>query len=390
MSGHSAPALAEAGTAGALDRLDARQVEPRPEPRESKPAPRDPKPESREPEIVRCDDSYRGRWNSFVDATPEASFYHRYEWREINRASFGHQSTYLATVEGEKITGVLPLVRVKSALFGSIGCSMPFVNYGGPVAANAAAEAALMREAVRVADDWRVSYLELRSRRYLGDAHPSADHKVSMTIDLNPDPDVLWAGFKTGHRQDIRRAYKNGLTAKVGGLDLLDDFYAILSTSWRDLGTPIYRKSYFASIIAAFPGAVRVLVVYAGDKPVATAFDGVHAGTVEGMWLGMLNEHRKDGVGYVIYWELIKNACENGYRSFHLGRSTAQSGGETFKKKWNAQGLQLHWHYILRARRDLPQLNVQNPKYQAAINAWRRLPLPVTQAIGPFVARCIP
>jgi lipid II:glycine glycyltransferase (peptidoglycan interpeptide bridge formation enzyme) len=108
------------------------------------------------------------------------------------------------------------------------------------------------------------------------------------------------------------------------------------------------------------------------------------------MWLGMRSEFRKQMVGYVLYWELIKDACERGYARFHLGRSTAQSGGEQFKKKWNAEAVQLYWQYILRTRTDLPRLNPDNRKYRLAIAAWRKLPVGVTQRIGPLIARSIP
>jgi lipid II:glycine glycyltransferase (peptidoglycan interpeptide bridge formation enzyme) len=111
---------------------------------------------------------------------------------------------------------------------------------------------------------------------------------------------------------------------------------------------------------------------------------------VEGMWLGMRAEFRKQMVGYVLYWELIKDACQRGYTRFHLGRSTAQSGGEQFKKKWNADAVQLYWQYILRTRDEIPALNVSNPRYQLAIKTWQKLPVPVTQVLGPFIARSIP
>ena len=124
--------------------------------------------------------------------------------------------------------------------------------------------------------------------------------------------------------------------------------------------------------------------------PAAAAFDGLSTHTVEGMWMGARGEYRSKGVNYVLYWELIKDACLKGFREFHLGRSTADSGGETFKKKWNANVNQLYWIYLLRGGRDIPQLNVANPRYQLAIKAWQRLPLSVTQAVGPFLARSIP
>jgi Acetyltransferase (GNAT) domain len=124
--------------------------------------------------------------------------------------------------------------------------------------------------------------------------------------------------------------------------------------------------------------------------PAAAAFDGMHGDTVEGMWLGMLSQYKRKLVGYVLYWELIKHACENGFKQFHLGRSSVDSGGEQFKKKWNARPIQLYWHYLLRRDTEIPQLNTNNGKYHMAMAAWRRLPLGVTQQLGPLISRSIP
>lgn len=341
-------------------------------------------------QIIRCDRSHDGAWNAFVQASPQASFYHRAEWRSINERCFGHEVVHVAALDGARCVGVFPLVRLKSLLFGNIACSMPFVNYGGPVAESTAIERALLAAAADVAAEWRVDYVEIRSTRHLGDDYPCSDHKVSMTVALDQSSDVLWNRFKTGQRQDIRRAYKNGFTAKFGP-ELIDDFYTVLSDSWRDLGTPIYRLDYLKAILTTFPDATRVCVIYAADgTPAAGAFDGIHNGTVEGMWLGTRSCYRKELVGYVLYWELIKHACEGGYQRFHLGRSSKDSGGEAFKKKWNAEMEQLYWHYMLRTRKDIPSLNPNNPKYQLAIRTWQKLPLPVTQMVGPFIARSIP
>lgn len=341
-------------------------------------------------QIVDCDDSWREPWNAFVAHHPDGSFYHRFEWREVNRACFGHQSVYLAAIEEGRIVGVLPIVQLKSRLFGNIACSMPFVNYGGPCADSEAIAQRLLDEAERVVERWQAKYLELRSRTYLGPRYPSSDHKVSMMVDLDPDPEKLWHAFKTGHRQDIRKGQKNGFEATFGGPELLDDFYALLSESWRDLGTPIYAKSYFETIVKTFGPAIRIVLVRRGDMPVATAFDGLHGDTVDGMWLAQRAAFRNQNAGYVLYWELIRQACIAGHTRFHLGRSTAHSGGEVFKKKWNAQTKPLHWHYILRSSRSMPELNVQNPKYRLAIEAWRRLPVGLTQMVGPSIARSIP
>jgi FemAB-related protein (PEP-CTERM system-associated) len=340
-------------------------------------------------EIVQCDDRHRDAWTAYVLASPRAAVYHRYEWRNVNAACFGHRSAYLAAMEGGRIVGVFPIVRVKSQLFGNIACSLPFVNYGGPCGDTDAIEQALVDAARPIVDEWRVDYLEVRSRRPL-DGLPTSEHKVSMTLDLDPNPDVLFKAFSSAHRQDIRGGYKKGLTARIGGVELLADFYAVLSESWRDMGTPIYSISYLRTVAQTFPDLTRICVIYAGSEPAAASLDMLAGETAEGLWLGSRGKFRRQYAGYVLYWEIIKNACERGLKRFHLGRSTTQSGGEQFKKKWNAYAVPLYWQYVLRNRRDIPQLNVTNPKYQLAIKAWQKLPVPVTQVIGPLIARSIP
>ncbi len=341
-------------------------------------------------QIIRCDASHDSRWNEFVQASPRASFYHRAEWRAINERVFGHKTVYLGAEDAGRLIGVFPIVRLKSLLFGNIACSMPFVNYGGPCGESEEVEARLLTAASALADEWGVDYVEVRSQRHLGEAYPSSDHKVSMTIALDPDPESVMARFKRDQRAEIRRAAKHGFVVKFGS-ELVDDFYAVLSASWRELGTPIFGLDYLKTIVTAFPGATRICVVYdINGVPAAGAFDGIHNGTVEGMWLGMRSEYRKQLVGYVLYWELIRHACELGCRTFHLGRSSKDSGGEQFKKKWNAETLQLYWTYILRTRQDIPSLNPDNPKYRLAIKAWQKLPIKATQWIGPFIARSIP
>jgi len=340
--------------------------------------------------IVECDASHAARWDAYVGRSPTAAFYHRWNWATINRDELGHRTFALAALNGDAIVGVFPVVQVRSRLFGNILCSMPFVNYGGPSADSAEIERALLEAAAGVAERERADYLEVRSRQPLASPWPAATHKVSLTIDLQRDPELLFKAFTTKHRQEIRRAYKNDLTARVGGAELLDDFYAVLSDSWHAHGTPLYHKGYFARILSTFGDDVRICVVYAGTDPAGAAFDGFHNGTVEGMWLGSKAVYRNRLVGYVLYWELIKHACESGFTRFHLGRSTAESTGESFKKKWNADTMQLYWSYALRSRSELPDLNVTSRKFQLAIKVWQETPAWLVGRVGPVIAKSIP
>jgi len=86
--------------------------------------------------IARPEESGR-EWDGFLETHPQGSFYHRFAWMHLNQAQLGHSGIYLEARDGESITGVLPLVLTRSRIFGRILCSLPFVNYGGPVAVDA-------------------------------------------------------------------------------------------------------------------------------------------------------------------------------------------------------------------------------------------------------------
>jgi FemAB-related protein (PEP-CTERM system-associated) len=341
-------------------------------------------------QIVRCDQSQAEAWDAFVRREERASFYHLFQWKAVNEESFGHQTFYLAAMDEGRIQGVFPLVCLKGKLFGKILCSLPFVNYGGPCTVEPGAERLLLEEARTIVEQRGIDYLEIRSARRLGEELLTSEHKVSMTLDLAGNPEVLWKAFKTKHRTSIRHAYKNDLSVRRGGVELLDTSYNILSESWRNLGTPIYQKGYFERVLRAFPQETAIFVVDHCGVPIATAVNGYFRGMVEGMWFGTRAEYRRLEPTYVLYWEMIKDACEQGFQRFHLGRSTVDSGGEAFKKKWNAYPTQLYWQYFVRKGRAVPPLNASNPKLQLAMSAWRRLPLGVTRVLGPMVAKGIP
>lgn len=332
------------------------------------------------------------RWDNFLAETGCGAFYHRYGWMKIIREAFGHEvfPMFCENSSGD-IVGVLPLVFLNSRLFGKILCSMPFLNYGGTASLSGEIERTLVDAARDTARELAVDFLEIRSRQRLEQSGLSVSTaKVSMTIDLDRDPDVLWDGFSSKHRTAIRRAYKNGLSVVKGGSDLVPDFYRLLSLSWKALGTPLYREDFFDRIAQVFSEDLELFLCVHNGVPIAAAMNGVHGATVEGMWLGVAPGGRKVQYSYVLYWEMIRDACELGRNVYHLGRSTADSGGEGFKKKWNSRSEQLYWHYDLINRSDLPELNVTNPKFEMAIRLWRRLPMRVTDLIGPAIASGIP
>jgi len=341
-------------------------------------------------EIRESTDADADAWNAFVDNEPSGSFYMQYGWRNINERILGHRAHYLAAYRDNVICGVLPLVAVNSALFGKILCSMPFVNQGGPCAADMPSALALCAAAQRKADQLQVDYLELRSPRQLDTQLSAATHKVNMPVTLHADPESLFNGFAKSHRRNLRRAMKEGVELRSGGIELFPDFKIVIENLWRSLGTPMYTPDFFASVLRTFPNRSRIFAVYKDNQVVAAMLVGYGNGTAESMWGGSHPDFRHLDANYVLYWEMIRDACLQGLKRFNLGRSTNDSGGTQFKSKWNAVTEQQYWYFYRPDGGPMPQLNVGNPKFRLAIETWKRLPLTLTRLIGPPVARLIP
>src|SRR5262245_50034910 len=81
--------------------------------------------------VEHVEDALARDWDAYVDSHADACAYHSYAWRRVVRTAFGHETHYLAARDGEGICGVLPLVRLRSALFGDFMVSLPYFNYGG-------------------------------------------------------------------------------------------------------------------------------------------------------------------------------------------------------------------------------------------------------------------
>jgi FemAB-related protein (PEP-CTERM system-associated) len=329
------------------------------------------------------------QWNLFLLGCPDANFYLRYEWVRINQEELGHDVVCFMAEQGGDIAGVLPVVRVRSRIFGDILVSMPFVNFGGPAAITSEVETSLVDAACKEAERLGCDYLEIRADRPLGNLQ-STTHKVSMTVELMPDPDELWKSFSTKHRKNVKKAQESQLVVRSGGIEFLDVFYQLMERGWRKLGTPLYRKSYFKKIFESFGEDARVFVAFHGEKPAAVALNGAYRGVMEGMWAAVDPDAVALQPNYVLYWEMLQYACRHGFQRFHLGRSTVGSGGQFFKSRWNAHPKQLYWNYYVVDAEGLPGLNPDHPRYQLAIRTWQRLPLSVTRVLGPSLARLIP
>jgi len=330
-------------------------------------------------------------WDSYVASHRDSTNYHRYSWRNVIKKSFGHKAYYLAARDNKDvICGILPLFFIKSSLFGNHLISLPFLNYGGMLANSAVISARLLKESQNILHGLQAEYVEFRHLEGTLGGLETKKHKVAMILDLERNEDAQWKALDAKVRNQVRKAQKCGLSIVAGHLDLLDGFYEVFTRNMRDLGTPVYAKSFFRNILEVFAETARIISVMQGNKAVASGILTWFRDTLEVPWASSISDYREKCPNNLLYWEAIRFAIENGYGKFDFGRSTPGGGTFHFKKQWGAKPVQLHWQYLLANGGHIPDLNPGNPKYSLAIKVWQRLPLAVANSLGPWIVRGIP
>ena len=312
-------------------------------------------------------------------------------WLNVLARGMRHTPYCLEVREGERTCGFLALADVKSFLFGRFLVSMPYLNYGGPVADDEETATILIDQAAQLADDLGVRYLELRHE--LATVHPALKHsrtdKVHMRLDLPADVGQLWKNIGSKVRNQVDKGTRNDLKVSWGGREAVADFYAVFSQNMRDLGTPVYSQRLFTAILEQFPDRAELCVVRAGTEPVAAALLLHGWGVTEVPSASSLRSHNHTCANMLLYWHLLKRTVERGQDVFDFGRSSENSSTMRFKKQWGASPSPSGWQFYVR-QGNLGSMQKENPRYQKFIQIWQRLPVTVTQMMGPMIVRGIP
>lgn len=329
----------------------------------------------------------RDDWEHFVSSRHDAAGYHAWDWQEVFKRAFDHDSIYLIARRAGAVAGVLPLVEIKSLLFGRTLTSLPFLNYGGVLADDLASGQALVAASRREAVARHCRHVELRHVAAQFPDLPCKQHKVSMRLPLAPG---LWERLDRKVRNQVRKAEKSGLTVERGGGELVDDFYAVFARNMRDLGTPVYSRRLFEEVFRVFPDRATLHVVRLEGRPVAAGITYRTPGMTQLPWASAIRDYNALSPNMLLYWDAIQYAADAGCAVFDMGRSTPNEGTFKFKQQWGAEPLPLNWEYQLRSEQPLPNVSPANPKFQLAIALWQRLPLALTLRVGPMIVRAIP
>jgi FemAB-related protein (PEP-CTERM system-associated) len=333
-----------------------------------------------------CENTAAARWDAFVLGCPQATFFHRAGWQRVLQQVFGHPTYFLYAERDGCIEGVLPLAQVKSLLFGHALVSLPFADYGGVAASNAAAADALELQAQKIARSLGAGHLELRNVDRRHQDWPLQDLYVRLRKPILSDDEANMLAIPRKQRAMVRKGIKHGLRSEI---DLgVDRFFALFADNVHRHGTPAMPKRWFQALRDEFGPDCEVLTVLSSDgRPLSSVLSFYFRDQVLPHHAGDDLTARNLAANDFKYWELMRRAAARGLTGFDFGRSKQGSGPHAFKMNWGFEPTPLHYEHCLYKRDTVPQNNPGNAKYRLMIEAWRRLPLGLANWLGPFIVR---
>lgn len=325
--------------------------------------------------------------DSFVEEQG-GTIFQRPAWLQAVEQGTGQRSAGLVARKLDTITGWLPLTAVRSPLFGHALVSSGFAVDGGILASDRDSAAALAQSVQRFAEQSSFSSIELRGGDIPAGWRSWSDKHCGFIGDLAEDDEQQLLAIPRKARAEVRKGLKNELTVTIGrGPEDLEAHYSVYSASVRNLGTPVFPSKLFAAMLKAFPDGSDILTVSMGSKPVSSVLSFYHDGAVLPFWGGGTFEARALRANERMYYELMLHARRKGMRKFDFGRSKTGSGPYKFKKNWGFEPAPLTYGEWAAPGQQVRDIDPTSEGYSRKIELWKKLPLPVANTIGPWIAR---
>lgn len=342
-----------------------------------------------------ADNNDLARWDEYVQTHPLASPYHLFAWKRAVEEAYGHKTYYLLAEDNGLVTGVLPLMYLKLPLISGELVSLPYCDIGGILAKDDLTLERLISGSVDLARRLKAKYISLRGQTYSSQidhlnvkVHVQS-HKVRMLMDIPGSSGILWEGFRSKLRSQIRKAEKNGLIFKWGDSNDLDDFYMVFSCNMRDIGSPVHSKELFFRILHHYGKNIRMGMVFCDRVPIGAGIILSMNNTISIPWASTLQDYKNLSPNMLLYWNFLKYAADNGYTTFDFGRSTPDEGTYHFKLQWGAKPAVLNWSYIIMNSKKMAFAQTSAIKRDSMARLWRNLPLSLANTIGPVIRKHI-
>ncbi|MCG7981146.1 MAG: FemAB family PEP-CTERM system-associated protein [Candidatus Thiodiazotropha lotti] len=338
-------------------------------------------------------DGDKGKWDEYVKRHQSASPYHLYSWKTAIEVSYRHKAYYILAEEDNNIVGVLPLVQLKLPIYLNNLVSLPFCDVGGVISDSEQIQDELLAYILKLKSELKINSIELRgdlarntdNENFL---HQDDTDKVRMMLDIEGSSDELLSSFKSKLRSQIKKSEKNGLVFNWENEHKLDRFYTVFSQNMKDLGSPVHSKRWFQAVQDSYGENAAIGLVELEGQPVGCCLILMTDTNLAIPWASTLRQYNRLAPNMLLYWNILKYACDNGYKQVDFGRSSQDQGTYRFKTQWGAKPKDLAWYTITDNGNTKSESGLMGYR-RVAESAWQKLPLTAANYIGPLVRKYI-
>ena len=344
---------------------------------------------------MRCieyNENYKEKWIDFVEKNPQSTLYHDILWKNVLGESFSLKSHYLICIsESNEIIGILPLFEIKDIFRRAYLISIPYFTNAGICISNENAKHKLIEKTIKIAQNLNVQYVELRHlTKYSLEGLKNRFSFATSILNIDIDKHSMWKKmFSDSVRRNICKAQNSNLEVSRGKEELLN-FFKVYTTNMHDLGSPAMPLRFLENILSIFSKRSTIIVIKQNNTAIAGMIVLKHKKTLYDPFVSSLKKYNYLRQNNLLYWEAIKFGQECGLTEFDLGRSTIGSGVFNFKSRWGAKTENLSYQYIFNRIKRMPICDSVNNKYALCIKIWKKLPLWVTNYIGPKLIPYLP
>ena len=328
-------------------------------------------------------------WDDYVLKHANGTAYQLFAWKMAVEAAYAFKGCYLLAENKLGVCGILPLIDFRVPLLNRTLISLPYCDAGGVLAENDEVERALLAHAHSIARQ-KSSDCQIRAVRPLPETGTNQTDKVRMLLDLPSNATLLKKGLNAKVRSQMKKPVRDGLTVKIGTIELVDEFYRIFAENMRTLGSPVHSRRWIESIISSYGDRARIVVVRTPEiVPAAAGVVLIHPSTMSVPWASSLRRYNRYNPNMLLYWTFLTLAIDAGCRCFDFGRSSKGEGTYRFKAQWGATPKPLFWETYPPRKSALKQGKVGPGVRAFAENLWRHMPLSLCNTFGPVLRRCI-
>jgi FemAB-related protein (PEP-CTERM system-associated) len=330
-------------------------------------------------------------WSTFVKQRANHLFYYRQTWLDLITELYGFSLIPLTTTDANgQITGFLPLCLVHSVLTGRRLVSLPFSDCCPVLASDDASVNDLVNQAIRLAQEQKVRYLELRTgiSDTLANRRDLVEENLYLRwlLPLASDPGIIWSGLRKPVQHQIKKSRKLGVQVRIAQHreDMAHYYRLHLQTRCKKHGMPAQPQDYFLGLWDTFAASSAVQLLLAEYQGIVIAGMVLLASdtTVQYAYGASNENYLHLAPNNLLMWAAIEWGCMHGYQTLDMGRTACDNAGlMEFKRRWGAIKEPLPYYYYPHTA-GLAATSENSWKFRLLTNCWRRLPLQVAGPLG--------